>query len=143
MATRTPIWDDDRLRQLLAVRDIDPSYADDAWEGLDPKAQGWSDGTYACWVVNRVNSLEWPRWRDGRVEFDVEPKEPEDFVTATMHVGFLSLEETPEMLARLHVPDMEFLYEIARSKISTTNEFIQPINATTHRVAQWPDRSTE
>jgi hypothetical protein len=46
-----------------------------------------------CWAKNRL--LDAGYFRPGRNEFD------DSMVTATLHVGFLSLGESPEMIARL------------------------------------------
>lgn len=55
--------------------------------------RGYSDGSWASWWKRRLEE-------DGRFESGGTPPEPIDFVTE-LHVGFVAIEETAEMLARL------------------------------------------
>lgn len=58
-----------------------------------------------------------------------------DMVTAILHIGFLSVEETEEQLARLPEGKKEIDHnKPKRSRISKTNEIIRPINSTASKV---------
>lgn len=58
-----------------------------------------------------------------------------------LHVAFLFLEETEEMLCRLRTKERTKTPDesVARSKIGKTNSKIQPIDATAATVAEWKD----
>jgi hypothetical protein len=59
-----------------------------------------------------------------------------NLVTAVFHLGFLSIIETEEQLARLDIdPKPKPKAKVARSKIGKTNRRINPIDGTAARVA--------
>ena len=65
-------------------------------------------------------------------------------VSAVLHMGFLSLEETEEMLARLDPPDpAEDDAPVARSRIVKSNNPIRPIDRVAVRVAPPPTGQEE
>ena len=54
----------------------------------------------------------------------------------SLHFFFVSLEETEEMLTRLRRPDQSFYVRAeARSKLFTTEQYVQPVDAVAARVA--------
>jgi len=90
----------------------------------------WSDCSWACWFKSRIQ--EYKRFSWGSVGYLPE------ITTATLHVGFLWLEETPEMLARLSEPGV-MASTVSRSKITETQRVIQPIDRVAARVARMED----
>jgi hypothetical protein len=56
-----------------------------------------------------------------------------------LHIAFLFIEETEEMLCRLRKPERTTTPDesVARSKIGKTAEIIQPIDATAAAVTDW------
>lgn len=81
-----------------------------------------------CWVKNRL--LDAGYFKPGRQCHD------DSFVTATLHVGFLSLPESPEMLARLKNERPE-ASSPARSRFANSVQkyAVSPIDATAGRVS--------
>ncbi len=69
--------------------------------------------------------------------FDVGEQIQEIRIPVELHVFFVRLEETEEMLAALRRADAEIIVEqIARSKVGQTNLVIRPIDATAARVCE-------
>lgn len=59
-----------------------------------------------------------------------------------LHVAFLFIEETEEMLCRLRTPERTTTPDesVARSKIGKTNTKIQPVDALAAAVTEWSER---
>lgn len=81
-----------------------------------------------CWAKNRL--LDAGYFRPGRCEFN------DSAVTATLHIGFLSIKESPEMLERLKNERTEEPSP-ARSKFASLVKkyAVSPIDATASRVS--------
>ena len=88
---------------------------------------GWSDGTWLMFFKNRLS--EWGLFPHG------SKSENNIVFHCEMRVGFIHIEESPLMLARLR-NDRELIEEhTARSRLNKmTAEFIEPINATAAKV---------
>ena len=83
----------------------------------------------AMWVKNRLR--EWEEWPTAGHEGCGDVR-----LEAILHVFFLFLKETQEMLANL--PEgAKATPKVARSKISKTQELIQPIDRVAHDVTDW------
>ena len=83
----------------------------------------WSNGTWIMWLKNRIRfDYGW-----NAAEFDL--------TSVTLHVFFLSIPETPAMIARLWEDSPEEANDPARSKISgSLLAEIAPINKTARSV---------
>lgn len=84
----------------------------------------WTDGTWFMWLRNRLDGHKVFR---GTATSDADY----EFVTAILHVGFIFIVETPEMLMRLNPStEKKRRSEIARSKLFQLNRTPQPIDKT-------------
>lgn len=120
------------VRGYLAAR-LESEYTEREIEGLILSAHekggkdfdtDWSDSTWVCWIRNRLAG----RWLAGFQLEDIR-------FYCDLHVGFLRLEETPEMLARLPEGSPKEP-TAARSKISkTTLKEIEPVDRVAARVS--------
>ncbi len=81
----------------------------------------WSAGTWMTWLKNRmVDSHYFER-------FFPSASVVTDYVVGHLHIGFIGIVETPEMLARL--PEgRPAASKTARSKLGHTAEVVTPIN---------------
>lgn len=126
-------------RFVLTMFDIDPgeSAAEslcDAWQS-EKRSDRWDTSAGpAMWCKNRLQ--EWKLWptagHEGCGDIRLE---------AILHVFFLFLEETQEMIALLPEGSPTEA-KLARSKVSKTNKVIQPIDKTAERVTNWKDKQT-
>lgn len=87
-----------------------------------------TDDCFVMWLKNRL--VEIGAFKNGFGEKAFIP----DVVTATLHIAFLYIEETEEMLARL--PEKGQTKEaVAQSKVFQTTKIIHPIDRVAARVA--------
>lgn len=92
----------------------------------------WSDCSTLMWIKNRLSEM-------GRLTARHEDT-PDATITCEMHVFFIGLEETPEMLIRLKGEKSVAVSQVARSKIANTLlADIRPIDAVAASVAPRPD----
>lgn len=94
--------------------------------GESKQAERWSESTWRIFYKNRAHEI-------GLYDVIAEPIEPL-WRSATLHFGFIGIEETEEQLALLRVYETTLPVQVARSKISRTVNFPQPINIVTARV---------
>lgn len=94
---------------------------------LQPR--GGTDNSLLMWVKARLN-------RDGKLNLAHQPP-PQISILVEMHIGFLFLEETPEMLARLPETSEGTLMpsQTARSKVFSTPLYPHPVDRVAARVA--------
>lgn len=85
--------------------------------------RGWTDSTWLMWFKNRAV------FQFGGTATD------ESVRTCRLHVGFLSLPETEEMISALREPNLELVFRVARSKIFGTPFVPIPIDRVAMRVA--------
>lgn len=119
------------VRGYLASR-LESEYTEREIEGLILSAHkkggktfdtDWSDSTWVCWIRNRL-APRFERRELTEIKFLCE-----------LHIGFLCLEETPEMLLRLHEGG-KMEPSAARSKISKSLlERLEPIDRVAARVS--------
>jgi hypothetical protein len=88
---------------------------------------GWSDSSWDGWLRNRIAEIRaWPSGSHAVVQ---------DATTAVLHVFFLQLQETEEMLRLLRHDDEQPESSVARSKIGSTPLCVHPVDAAAARVA--------
>lgn len=92
---------------------------------------GWSDGSWHMWWKRQLDRCRLLRVSD--YVFD-DPK-----FSTRLHVFFLSIEETPEMLARLPEEDGKERKGPTTPGISRTNRKPKPIDRTAQRVTGFKD----
>ena len=109
--------------------DIDDEVAETLcrkWQKWNPTLPWHNSAGPAMWIKNRLGELgQIPRC-DGN---EVPTAE-----TAILHCFFIHLQETQEMLARLRNDKSNIASAVARSKISSTQQHIEPIDAVASRV---------
>lgn len=95
--------------------------------------------TKHCDSLTCRRHVEYWRWRrDQQMTMPAIAPVLEAVVTCQLHVGFICIEETEEMLEALRKPDQEAPPNgLATPKISSSNHFITPINRTAAAVAAW------
>lgn len=103
-----------------------------AWKG---RKNGWTLSTGpAMWIKNRL--LELGCFRTERNP----PLGTDELATAVLHVFFVSLEETAEMIAFLQNEQTEEqqkkLASVARSKLFGTPRVVTPIDSTAAKIAK-------
>lgn len=116
--------DPELLRRYVSERfDIEMSEQDAEWISHHKHRPSYHcDDCQIIWLNNRLRELQYIPTTFSGTLFD-------ERFEVVMHVFFLSLEETPEMLARLpEVTATDKKLQTARSKISTTPLAIQPID---------------
>ena len=100
-----------------------------SWNG-QKRFQSWKvSAGPAIWIKNRL--IE-------RGAFRTNHSPPFDFAeaaTAVLHVFFLALEETTEMLERLKNDDAQFASKVARSKLFSSPLVTSPIDSLTLKVS--------
>lgn len=121
-------------RFCVTMFDIDPGekIAEslcDAWQERNVRTHWDTSAGPAMWCKNRL--YEWDQipkaGKQGCGDIRLE---------AILHVFFLFLDETQEMLSLL--PEgVKAVAKPARSKVSKTNELIHPIDKTAERVTHW------
>ncbi len=99
------------------------------WDLADRGMAGWSDGTWAMWIKERIRDLG---------GFRCDGEELADHVVGVFHMGFVGVIETPEHLARLRNEHLLARARVARSKLGATHMKIAPINRVAARVAPLP-----
>ena len=87
----------------------------------------WSDCSWLCWIKNRL--------RENKTLVVPHAENTHDKLSVLLHVFFLCISETPEMLTRLRVDPTRPRSQVARSKVSTTQNIISPVNTTAERVS--------
>lgn len=93
--------------------------------------KSWPDDTWAMWLKNRL--------AEARLLDFGKNTDPIELPPLPLHVFFLTLPETPEMLTRLRGGDGPAKgYVIPRSKISKSKRFIRPIDRVAARVTKFP-----
>lgn len=98
------------------------------WRKFNPRMVWTTSAGPAIWIKSRLAEMAAFK--------DVPHSPPEDFdVTAILHVFFLFLEETSDMIERLRNDRTPVESEVARSKVSTTTEKITPVDRVAGRVA--------
>ncbi len=92
----------------------------------------WSQDTWRSWLKNRALAV-------GAYEDGAGCESPRPWAVGTLHIGFISIEETDEQLAILRRPEKmkqpSDPDQPARSKIGKTNLVVTPIDRVAHRVA--------
>jgi hypothetical protein len=89
---------------------------------------GWSDPSWLMWFRNRIDCF-------GLLTKGVKGSPPPCRLEVLLHVWFLHLEETEEMLARLRHEQLEPPKPAAGSKVFTTNLVPRPIDRVAARVS--------
>lgn len=90
----------------------------------------------AIWIKNRLYNLG--TFRTPGIQPDDEDHR---FVANALHVFFLQLEETSEMIASLKVGETPSTSEIARSIVFDSKFYIKPIDSTAYKV--WNNKVTK
>lgn len=100
-----------------------------------PLGSGWSEGTWWMWIKSRIQETDMMDWMTG-----IRPAVTEH-PTCLLHVGFVSILETDEELARLRNEDLKEESKVARSKLHRRlpHENVHPIDRTAMIVA--PEKS--
>jgi hypothetical protein len=112
---------------------------------LGEGSQEWSAGTWTSWLKNRAIAV------DGYLP-GIGEDNPPPIMTCVLHIGFLSVEETAAQLALLRAsPDVRRAVvdrrdrqlsarylSTARSRISSTVQYIRPIDRVAARVGPVP-----
>jgi hypothetical protein len=83
----------------------------------------------AIWIKNRLYNLGTFR-NPGRQR----PDDDERYAANALHVFFLQLEETAEMLASLRRNESPSAAEVSRSRVFDSKLFVTPIDRTAHKV---------
>jgi hypothetical protein len=119
--------DDFMERCLIHLKDTERKSGYDI--GNDGRGEKmWSEDTWRSWFKARVIDA-------GYYAHGSKSAIP-DFRTCILHIGFISIIETDEQLIRLKRADDGLKSAApARSKISSTAEFISPVDAVAARVA--------
>jgi hypothetical protein len=94
----------------------------------------WTDDTWDLWLRKRIDEIQGWSYGPGEILENAE--------TAILHVFFLTLSETEEMLARLRTGTTKES-TVARSKVSKTTLIIHPIDSVAKSVAPEFCKSTE
>lgn len=97
---------------------------------LSSMGNGWADDTWVMWIKNRLATL-------GVLDGGQSPA-PIEHTTAVLHVGFIFIIETEEMLSRLRANEetgKAIHAQFARSKLASTNEIVRPIDRVASRVS--------
>ena len=109
--------DPDKLRQECGLAIINGSVPD----------KRWPDDDCMMWLKNRLANMA--LLDPGKqMPAPVELKVP-------LHVFFISLEETPEMLERLGTDLFDILSQVATSRVTSSLIRLKPINRVAARVA--------
>lgn len=104
----------------------------DEWEKKTGECRWKSTTTgYVMWTRNRLTERGAFHVRDGGTYHD-------DRVCCDLHVFFLFIDETDEMIANLKNETAKALYQEARSRVFKTAQILTPIDKTAQRVA--PER---
>jgi hypothetical protein len=120
------------LSERLGV-EIDADLIEHRCQGAKIGWKDWADDTVFMWLKNRVADLLKPGCECNAIEFSVP-----------IHVGFVFVFETPEMVKRLQneLDPLASMASIARSKISGTNlAEINPVDRVAVRVGPSRDKS--
>lgn len=115
----------------LEVQGVDtsrPALVAIAEKALPKVSKDWSQSSFVTWLkIQAIKCGFIERCDGGQMPLEFGP-------TATMHVFFLHLLESPEMICRLRNERVIAGNGPARSRITNETEIIQPIDATAARV---------
>lgn len=127
-------WVNERLEPVFSVNAqwVEKELSEREFHNVDYHGAIRSDSTYYMWFKNRLEERGLLPLA-GRL---ANNNDDNPLVTATFHVGFISIEETPEQLERLPKGEPKNGEpSVARSKISRTVQHIEPINSVASKVA--------
>lgn len=120
-----------RVAAILAACDVVnvDHYVEQALLHSSGFDHSWSDATVATWAKLQAE-------KDGSLQAVKWDHDEDSAVTAVLHVFPLNYTETPEGLERIRRDAATLKSQVARSKVSKTNEVIHAIDRVAARVAQ-------
>lgn len=92
-------------------------------DSLHDFGKGWKDATWFIWLKSRV-------------KFGVGESSEEEWSLNPLHFFFITIPEDMEMLGRLCEDGYEIKSGVARSRISSTRQYMNPINRTASLVVR-------
>ena len=101
-----------------------------------PPHDTWEYSSVMTWIRNRLYDAN--AFATGLARLPQDDSGP--FLKVLLHIGFIGISETPEMILRLHNKKAAktAAYQVARSKLPKTLEIVRPVDRTAWQVIGHP-----